>query len=50
MAEETFIDDRNFLRFNDVLDRSRQVFLAGLDSANSVTPGSGGGVTSNDIP
>lgn len=49
MAEDTFIDDRNFLRFNDVLDRGRQVFLAGLDGATSVTPSSGGGGTSNDM-
>lgn len=36
MAEDTFIDDRNFLRFNDVLDRGRRVFLAGLDGATGV--------------
>ena len=50
MAEDTFIDDRNNFRFNDVLDRARRVFLAGLDGATSVAPGSGGGGTSNDMP
>jgi hypothetical protein len=50
MAEDTFIDDRNFLRFNDVLDRARRVFLAGLDGATNVAPSSGGGGTSNDMP
>ena len=50
MAEDTFIDDRNFLRFNDVLDRARRVFLAGLDGATSVAPSSGSGGTSNDMP
>ena len=51
MAEDTFIDDRNFLRFNDVLDRGRRVFLAGLDGATGVVQVSGGGGgTSNDMP
>ena len=50
MAEDSFIDDRNFLRFNDVLDRGRRVFLAGLDGAISVAPSSDGGGTSNDMP
>ena len=50
MAEDTVIDDRNFLRFNDVLDRARRVFLAGLDGATSVAPSSGGRGTSNDMP
>ena len=50
MAEDTFIDDRNFLRFNDVLDRGRRVFLAGLDGATGVAQVSGGGGTSNDMP
>jgi len=50
MAEDTFIDDRNNFRFNDVLDRARRVFLAGLDGATSVAPSSGGGGTSNDMP
>lgn len=49
MVDDTFIYDRNILRFNDVLDRARRVFLAGLDSANSVAPSSGGGGTSNDM-
>ncbi len=50
MAEDTFIDDRNFLRFNDVLDRARRLFLTGLDGATSMAPSSGGGGTSNDMP
>ena len=50
MAEDTFIDDRDFLRFNDTLDRARRVFLTGLDGATSVAPGSGGDGTSNDMP
>ena len=50
MAEDTFIDDRNFLRFNDVLDRGRRVFLAGLDGATDVSQVYGGGGTSNDMP
>ena len=45
MAEDTLIDDRNFLRFNEVLDRGRKVFLAGLDGATGVALGSGGGST-----
>lgn len=49
MAEDTFIDDRNFLRYNDVLDRGIHVFLAGLDGATGVAQVSGGG-TSNDMP
>ena len=43
-----FSDDR--FGFNDVLDRGRRVFLAGLDGATSVAPSSGGGGTSNDMP
>ena len=50
MAEDTFIDDRNYLRFNDVLDKGIQVFLAGLDGATGVAQVSGGGGTSNDMP
>ena len=50
MAEDTFIDDRNFLRFNDVLNKGIQVFLAGLDGATGVAQVSGGGGTSNDMP
>ena len=50
MAEDTFIDDRNYLRWNDVLDRGRRVFLAGLDGATGVSQVSGGGGTSNDMP
>lgn len=50
MAEDTFIDDRNYLRFNDVLNKGIQVFLAGLDGATGVAQVSGGGGTSNDMP
>ena len=50
MAEDTFIDDRNFLRWEDVLNRGLQVFLAGLDGATGIAQFSGGGGTSNDMP
>ena len=50
MAEDTFIDHRNYLRFNDVLDRGHRVFLAGLDGATGVAQVSGGGGTSNAMP
>lgn len=50
MAEDTFIDDRNFLRWEDVLNRGLQVFLAGLDGATGMAQVSGGGGTSNDMP
>ena len=43
-----FFNDR--FGFNDVLDRGRRVFLAGLDGATSVAPSSVGSVTSNDMP
>ena len=43
-----FFNDR--FGFNDVLDRGRRVFLAGLDGATSVAASSGGGGTSNDMP
>ena len=47
MTEDTFGDGHNYPRFNDELDRARRVFLAGLDSATSVNPSSGGGCMSN---
>lgn len=50
MTEDTFIDDRNFLRFNDVLNRGRRAFLAGLDGTTGIAHVSGGGGTSNDMP
>lgn len=50
MAEDTFIDDRNFLRYNDVLDRASRVFLTELHGATKVTPCSDGGGTLNDMP
>ena len=45
-----FIDDRNSLRFNDVLGRGRRVFLAGLDGSTNVAQGYGCGDTSSDMP
>jgi hypothetical protein len=50
LAEDTFIDDRNFLRWNDVLKTGLQVFLAGINGATNVAQTSGGGGTSNDMP
>ena len=50
LAEDTFIDDRNFLRWNDVLKTGMQVFLAGINGATNVAQTSGSGGTSNDMP
>ena len=50
MAEDTFIDDRNYLRWEDVLNTGIHVFIAGLNGATSMAPSSGGGGTSNDMP
>ena len=50
MAEDTFIDDRNYLRWEDVLRYGIRVFIAGINGATSVAPSSGGGGTSNDMP
>ena len=50
LAEDTFIDDRNFLRWNDVLKTGMQVFSAGLNGATSVAPTSGGDGTTSDMP
>ena len=50
MAEDTFIDDRNYLRWEDVLNTGLHVFIAGLNGATSMAPSSGGGGTSNDMP
>ncbi len=50
MAEDTFIDDRNFLRWEDVLKTGLRVFIAGINGATSVAPSSGGGGTSSDMP
>ena len=36
MAEDTFIDDRNYLRWEDVLNTGLHVFIAGLNGAASV--------------
>ena len=50
LAEDTFIDDRNFLRWNDVLKTGMQAFFAGLNGATSVAQTSGGGGTTSDMP
>ena len=50
MVEDPILEYRNFLRFNDVLDRGRRVFLARQDSATCVVQGSGGRGTSNNMP
>ena len=50
MTEDTFIDVRNYLRYNDMLDRACRVFLTELYGATRVTPCSGDGGTSNDMP
>ena len=50
MAEDTFIDDRNYLRWEDVLRTGLRVFIAGINGATSVAPSSIGGGTSNDMP
>ena len=50
LAEDTFIDDRNFLRWNDVLKTGMQVFMAGINGATSVAQTSGGGGTTSDMP
>lgn len=50
LAEDTFIDDRNFLRWNDVLKTDMQVFMAGINGATSVAQTSSGGGTTSDMP
>ncbi len=50
LAEDTFIDDRNFQRWNDVLETGRRVFLAGMDGATGVAQVSGVGGTTSDMP
>ena len=50
MAEDTFIDDYNFLRWKDVLSTGLRGFIAGINGATSVAPSSGGGGTSSDMP
>lgn len=49
-AEDTFIDDRYFLRWEDVLRTGIRVFINGINGATSVAPSTGGGGTSNDMP
>lgn len=41
-AEDTFIDDRNYLRWEDVLNTGLHVFIIGLNGATSMAPSSGG--------
>lgn len=50
MAENTFIDDYNFQRWNDVFTTGLRVFMDGIDGATSVAQTSGGGGTSSDMP
>lgn len=50
LAENTFIDDRNYLRWNDVMQTAVSAFAIGLDGATSVAPSVGGGGTTNDMP
>ena len=50
MAENTFIDDYNFLRWKDVFTTGLRVFMDGIDGATSVAQTSGGGGTSSDMP
>ena len=50
MAEDTFIDDCNFLRWNDVMRTGLQVFIAGINGATSVAQTSGDGEAKNDMP
>ena len=47
MAEDAFIDDRNYFRWEDVLNTGLHIFIAGLNGATSMAPSSGGGGTSN---
>ena len=50
VAENTFIDDCNFLRWKDVFTTGLRVFMNGIDGATSVAQTSGGGGTSSDMP
>ena len=50
MAEDTFIDDRDYMRFDDVLNTARRVFVQGLNGATSMAPSSGGGGSTSDMP
>lgn len=50
MAEDPFIDNRNYLRWEDVLDTGLRVFIAGINGATSMSESSGGGGTSNNMP
>ena len=48
-TNDTFIDDANFLRWNDVLESGVKALIAGIDGATTVAQGGGGG-TSSDLP
>lgn len=50
MAEDPFINDRNYLRWEDVLDTGLRVFIAGINGVTSMSESSGGGGTSNNMP
>ena len=50
MAEDTFIDDRNFLRWNDVLRTGAKIFLNGLSGNPGAAVETGGGGTKSDMP
>lgn len=50
LVKDTFIDDRNFLRWEDVFKTGLRVFIAGFDGATNVSPSTGGGGTTNDMP
>ena len=41
-VEDSFIDDRNFLRSNDVMQTAINVFTIGLDGATTMSPMVGG--------
>lgn len=43
LAEDTFIDDRNFLRWNDVMQTAFNAFAFGIDGATTIAPSTGGG-------
>ena len=50
LFEDTFIDDENDLRFNDVLNIAGIMFLRGVDGATNIAPGSVGGGSASELP
>ena len=50
LFEDTFIDDENDLRFNDVLNTAGIMFLRGVDGATNIAPGSVGGGSTSELP